>query len=234
MGTQVLDCVLLNRHFSVAVDRTSDVLVVTDTADGAVLAIVSGEEVYLGGSLFADGAVGAAWLHAPANVDGAAAEALERSVGGAMAGYLFAAGLPPNAVETAAASLEVARWVSREPPQDGDKTGGSRFSIQLDPQRLNERAARSGSGREPPVAGSELGAPTVDVWLDAEGRVVRIAVTVGAGSGESGPGGWALEYAPLERGLDGAAPSDVVDIADVDLSRLRGRAEACRLGEAGR
>lgn len=229
-GTHVLDCFLPNREFSVAVDRISGVLVVSEGGAQPPDAVLTGEFVYLNSGLFAGDALGAAWLQVPADVEGEAAGVIRSALGGGMAGYLFAGGLPPNGAETAAASLEVAQEVTAVGPEVVDGRALDGFRLRINPEELGGEAA------EPAPPGlAEIGAPLVDVWFDAQDRVARIVVSTGAAATSDAPAeGWSLDYADLLRPLDGTPPNDVVALGDIDPAQLRAAAPAtCELGSTG-
>lgn len=232
-GTQVLDCFLPNRHFSMDVDRDAGVVAVTAAArPGRVVARLIGETVYLHRSLFQPVTTSATWLRASADLSDEARGDLERALGADLAAYLFAGGLPSGATETAVAMLDVARAVRPLGVQLVGRRRLEGYRIDVDPDRFAAEATVPGSP-SPSSTVPPGEAPVVEVWLDGN-EVARLVVRREA-SGPTDPdatvGGWIADYTDLERPLSREEPNDVTDIDTIGTSRLRAASRGdCRLG----
>ena len=236
-GTQVLDCFLANRAFTVAVDHGDGALTVTTTGRQDPAAVAVGDHVYLHRSLFSGDPFATEWLRVPRQPSAEVRAALERVVGLDLAGYLFADGLPPTGEATAVAVLEIATDVESIGEQDlhGRRVDGYRVTV--DPQRFATDATVD-EADDTAATGSRDATPVVDVWLDGDGRVRRLSIrrtASGASDPDATTGGWTADYLPAATRLDVRPPSDATSVSGVDPSRLRGAARAtCELGAGSR
>ena len=218
-GTRILDCVRGNRRFVGAVDRSENLLVLSDASDADAFAVVTGSAVFLHRSLFRGGALSAPWMRIGANATPQERGRLTEMIGPDVASYVLAGGLPPSGVQTARAAMEVAREVTPLGKRAVAGTRATGFRVAVDADRF---AAETG-GSAPSGSAAVPQAPTVDVWLDERDVVVRVDVRPGVtaeSAGDEVAAGWSLDYA------DGASPAlpediaDAVDLAAVDVSAL--------------
>lgn len=211
-GTSVLDCALPNRSFRVEVDRANGTLVVRDAA-GERVAASSGEAVFLSPTLFEPRLDG--WLRADFPLDDGDAEELRRVLGVDLAGYVLAAGLPADGVQTAAALAEEAITVEELQPGRGQQTDWTGYGLA--------------------IAAGDDGAPAdVSVWLEGD-TVARITVLPAVEQPTDGDAatGWVLDFARVTEPL---VVPDVasVDVTSLDVAALRGGPiRDCEIGPAG-
>jgi len=231
-GTQVLDCFLPNRAFTVSVDRGAGALAVTVARGGARSALVIGDNVYLHRTLFAEGLLAAEWLRVPRRPTRNAKATIERAIGVDLTGYLFAEGLPPTGEETALAVLDVATEVASLSAQtfQGRRLDG--YRVIVDPGRFAVEATAVEDGRSP--APSTAVSPVVEFWVGDDGEVVRLSVrhrAAGRSDPDAASGGWTTDYLPLDEGLDVPAGLDASSAGALDVSRLRPPSRgSCELG----
>ena len=228
-GTAVLDCFQPNRDLSVTVDRGAGVLVISRLAEPEQpVAMLREADVYLSNRLFAEGTLPAPWLRLPAVLDGDQSKLIVRLIGGGMAGYLFAEGLPPNGREAATEVLAAADDVARLPAVRDDAAGDAitMYEIRLDAQQLAE-ATRGAAAPEQP----EAPPPVVQVGLDARDRVRRLTVNPTSAAEPDGvpEEGWAVDYLTGDFTLNVEPPNEVIDIGDINKSLLQAAAGPCVL-----
>lgn len=228
-GTAVLDCFQPNRDLSVTVDRGAGVLVISRLAEPEQpVAMLREAEVYLSSRLFAAGTLRAPWLRLPAVLDADRTKQLVRLIGGGMAGYLFAEGLPPNGREAATAVLAAADDVTRLPAVRDDAAGDAitAYEIRLDAQQLAD-ATRGAAPPDHP----EAPPPVVQVGLDARDRVRRLTVNPTSAAELDGvpEEGWAVDYLTRDAPLNVEPPSEVIDIGDINETLLQAAARPCVL-----
>ena len=222
-GTRVLDCVLPNRAFTVAVDRVSGVMELRGRPSIPPFAIVwPGREAFLHRSLFADGIVSTTWLRVDHPVGREAAERLRRVLGVDLGGYVLTAELAPSGRATVLAALEVAGDVSRLDGQTPEAGTADGFRITADAEKLDDVTSPSIEVDVDEAASVKV-VPVFEVWVDGRGEVVRLDVrpdTPGSEADEAA-GGWAVEYSRLSDSFGLRPTDDVTDLADIDADVLR-------------
>lgn len=215
-GTRVLDCILPNRAVSGTVDYRAGVAVLRNSA-GVEVARKEPERALLHRSLFADGAVTETWLAVDLPVGDDVHEALTRTLGTELAGYLLVTGLPTSGRSTAAAALDAAERVERLGAATVDGRTATGYRITVAAEKFT--AATTGAT----VAGErDVQAPVLDVWINARGEVARVTVLPGGPDdvAEEVAGGWTVDYQPLGSPVAAGEPSSVSDLADIAVGRL--------------
>lgn len=232
-GTQVLGCVLANTRFTSDVDTAAETMVVR--RDDGVVALADRDRLLLGSALFRDPPP-TAWVAVRRDRAGPAALALRRLLGADLAGYLLASQLPATGRATAAAALDAALAVERI---DALVSGGLRadgYRLRLDADRFAAAAnvAAATSASTPPTSMSAPEpVPVLDVWVAADGTVLRIGIRPQDSRGEPAPAedGWVVDYRPL---IDDApprpAPRDNTEIDLIDPATLVPAPVGCELG----
>lgn len=222
-GTAVLDCFVPNRAFILEV--RADTVVARRGADRSdVLAVRRGGSLELSPALFEPGPLQQRWLAVELTaLRRTARAALVELLGVDLTSYLLADALPPNAQEIASAAFDAAADVESLGPETiaNEATDGVR--ITLDPERYAEAQATESS----PSGALDAATPGVDVWIDARGNVVRVAVSAGAASADE-TRGWVITFGSPPMAATPVTGS-TTPIASVDLTRLSAATTDCEL-----
>lgn len=219
-GTRVLDCFLPNRQIAGAVDYDGGLAVLRDAA-GTEIARKHPDRVLLHRDLFAEDTFPTTWLELALPTDEELRARLSTTLGTELAGYVLTQGLPHGGRATALAALDAAERVDPLPATmiDGRRSDGYRITV--DEDRLAE-TTRTAEDRAAPR--TDVAPPTIDLWIDQEDRVTRVAVLpAGSERADDAAGGWSIDYETPAPPLDLREPSSVTDVADVDVPRLRPR-----------
>ena len=226
-GSQVIGCFLPNRQFVVMVDASTGTLVVRASPDSdPAMAMARGDEVFLHRSLFSPGALRGAWLRVAGEPTSAETEAIRSSLGAGLASYVLSPGLPASGEAIGRAALDVAITVRRLGTDEvrGATVDGFRVLLDASGLGLNDR---SESGRVDQTGYS------VDVWVDEQGRVLRVAVQpqpAEDGHAARVPTGWVADYSVLDEQLIVEEPAAVTDLRMIDPARLASPSvERCEL-----
>lgn len=224
-GTRVLDCVLPNREFTVAVDQASGVAEIRPRPAAPPVAILRpGREALLHRSLFRDGGVATTWLRVDHPVAPRDADQLGRVLGVDLAGYVVSGTVPPSGRATVLAALDIAREVSRLGRRAGAPAAVDGFRITVDADRLDDVVPRS-TGRGDGRAARDEAIPLFDVWLDERNDIVRVEVRPSRPGDERDEpaAGWAVDYSPDAVELADRGRLDVTDLREIDSAALRPR-----------
>lgn len=225
-GTQVLDCMLPNREFSGVVDLDAGVMALrTATDPGRDAVVVGDDEALLRSTLFAAGSVPAAWLSIGQDEDLERLAELRRAVGVDLGGYAVPGGYAPSGNAMARAALDITAAVGVLDSGQGGPAGADGFRIVIDPERYEEAAPLPSTSTTRPGA-DPAPVPEVDVWVDADGMVVRVVVRpsgTGPGGAEAADtSGWVVDYrydvaAPSPPSIE---PGDVTPLGELESLAL--------------
>lgn len=216
-GTEVLDCVLPNRSFSVSVDRAAGKTAIRTSDGHGLLAVVAPGSALLHRRLFAPDAIPTEWVAAELPVAPPRDDALRRALGVDLARYVLEEPTPASAREIAEAALSAAEDVTR--PSENS------FRVTLS----NDAATAS---TEAPGAATPR--PVIDLEFSTSGSIAVIEVTTAArpAPGEEPSEGWTLHFDGDQRPAgDEPEPvvADVTPIEQLDPASVRGPRADCRL-----
>lgn len=219
-GTTVLDCVLPNRSFIVAVSGSS--LEVRAATGGVVLATRTGEDLRLSPALFEPGPLRSRWL----SIDLADASAGEQSrllelLGPDLASYLLVVEVPPSGEQIARAASDASVSTSRRGTEEIAGRPAEGYRVELDPQEYESAAT---STFRPGADGRD--APNIEVWLDDEDVVARVTVNPPPGSPSSG---WVIDFEALEDDRLPPVGHPTVAATEISLERLAPAPAQCEL-----
>lgn len=228
-GTRVLDCVLPNLRFDVAVDRAVGVAAFQAPDGGTTIAVRTHGTVLVSRDLFDSPPFPTPWLAVSLTGGTRQIEAVRRAVGADLASYLFAVDLPASGRATVLAALDVATAVRPIGTEQIDGITADSFRITVDPAKF--AATASSAGPSTSAHASSI-VPRFDVALARQrGTIVRLAVSSQNNGAPGAPeDGWVISYRAASASTPALpVPSAITDASTIDLAHLAATPMPCQL-----